>query len=61
MLAHRQVICVYMLIFQVSYGALERVLRALGAFYSKAGPDARVTDELRQQLLQDLDLAEKSV
>lgn len=50
-----------MLIFQVSYGALERVLRALGAFYSKAGPDARVTDELRQQLLQDLDLAEKSV
>ncbi|KAL9255369.1 Photosystem II D1 precursor processing protein PSB27-H2, chloroplastic-like protein [Drosera capensis] len=42
-----------------SYVELEKVIRSLANFYSKAGPSAPLSDEVKSEILTDLDIAEK--
>ncbi|CAA7026532.1 unnamed protein product [Microthlaspi erraticum] len=42
-----------------SYAELEKVIRALAAFYSKAGPSAPLPDEVKAEILDDLIKAEE--
>ncbi|XP_010457624.1 PREDICTED: photosystem II D1 precursor processing protein PSB27-H2, chloroplastic-like [Camelina sativa] len=42
-----------------SYAELENVIRALAKFYSKAGPSAPLPDEVKTEILDDLDKAEE--
>lgn len=41
-----------------SYRELEKVIRSLANFYSKAGPSASLSDEVKSEILHDLDIAE---
>lgn len=42
-----------------SYAELEKVIRALATFYSKAGPSAPLPDEVKTRILDDLNRAEE--
>ncbi|WCJ23766.1 photosystem II 11 kDa protein-related [Euphorbia peplus] len=42
-----------------SYVELEKVIRTLASFYSKAGPSAQLSDEVKTELLNDLNKAEE--
>lgn len=42
-----------------SYAELEKVIRALATFYSKAGPSAPLPDEVKAEILDDLNRAEE--
>ncbi|GAB2276855.1 hypothetical protein Dimus_011567 [Dionaea muscipula] len=42
-----------------SYVELERAIRSLANFYSKAGPSAQLSNEVKSKVLEDLDTAEK--
>lgn len=44
--------------FQESYEAIEKAIRTLSNFYSKAGPLATMTDEVKATILSDLKIAE---
>ncbi|KAB1214282.1 Photosystem II D1 precursor processing protein PSB27-H2, chloroplastic [Morella rubra] len=41
-----------------SYVELERAIRSLASFYSKAGPSAPLPEEVKSEILNDLDTAE---
>ncbi|KAF6147509.1 hypothetical protein GIB67_014648 [Kingdonia uniflora] len=41
-----------------SYAAIERAIRALASFYSKAGPSAALPEEVKSNILNDLNTAE---
>ena len=38
---------------------LEKAFRSLASFYAKAGPSAALSNEVKSEILQDLDNAEK--
>ncbi|CAO2832109.1 unnamed protein product [Amaranthus hypochondriacus] len=42
-----------------SYMELEKVIRSLASFYAKAGPSASLSDEVKTEILHDLDIAEQ--
>ncbi|XP_061993071.1 photosystem II D1 precursor processing protein PSB27-H2, chloroplastic [Rosa rugosa] len=42
-----------------SYVELEKAIRSLAGFYSKAGPSAPLPEEVKSEILRDLDTAEK--
>ncbi|KAL5849770.1 hypothetical protein ACOSQ3_007823 [Xanthoceras sorbifolium] len=42
-----------------SYAELEKAIRSLASFYSKAGPSASLTDEIKSEILDDLNTAEE--
>ncbi|XP_021747473.1 photosystem II D1 precursor processing protein PSB27-H2, chloroplastic-like [Chenopodium quinoa] len=42
-----------------SYVKLEEVFRSLARFYSKAGPSASLSDEVKSEILHDLDVVEE--
>ncbi|KAL8162689.1 hypothetical protein V2J09_014178 [Rumex salicifolius] len=42
-----------------SYIKLEKVIRSLASFYSKAGPSGVLPDEVKSDILHDLDVAEE--
>lgn len=44
--------------FQESYAAIEKAIRSLASFYSKAGPFATMTEEVKASILNDLKTAE---
>ncbi|XP_019056534.1 PREDICTED: photosystem II D1 precursor processing protein PSB27-H2, chloroplastic isoform X2 [Tarenaya hassleriana] len=44
-----------------SYAELEKVIRALATFYSKAGPSAPLPEEVKSEILDDLSRAEESL
>ncbi|XP_026421040.1 photosystem II D1 precursor processing protein PSB27-H2, chloroplastic-like [Papaver somniferum] len=44
-----------------SYMALEKAIRALAGFYSKAGPSAQLPEDVKLQILDDLNIAELSL
>ena len=44
---------------QESYIELENVIRSLASFYAKAGPSASLSDEVKTEILHDLDVAEQ--
>lgn len=44
-----------------SYVELEKAIRALAGFYSKAGPSASLPDDVKAQILNDLSAAEQSL
>ncbi|KAI3911993.1 hypothetical protein MKW98_010937 [Papaver atlanticum] len=44
-----------------SYMALEKAIRALAGFYSKAGPSAQLPEDVKLQILDDLNTAELSL
>ncbi|XP_043700519.1 photosystem II D1 precursor processing protein PSB27-H2, chloroplastic [Telopea speciosissima] len=41
-----------------SYVVLEKAIRSLASFYSKAGPSASLSEEVKSKILDDLDMAE---
>lgn len=41
-----------------SYAALERAIRSLAGFYSKAGPFAKLPEDVKRSILDDLSTAE---
>lgn len=43
---------------QESYVELEKAIRSLASFYSKAGPSAILPEEVKSEILKDLDTAE---
>lgn len=45
-------------VFQESYAAIEKAIRTLANFYSKEGPFATMTDEVKATILGDLKTAE---
>lgn len=45
--------------FQESYAELEKVIRALATFYSKAGPSAPLPDDVKNEILDHLKTAEE--
>ncbi|GER28479.1 photosystem II 11 kDa protein-related [Striga asiatica] len=44
-----------------SYVVLEKAIRSLAGFYSKAGPSATLPEEVKTEILRDLATAEKSL
>lgn len=40
---------------------LEKAFRSLASFYSKAGPSAALPEEVKSEILNDLDVAEESL
>lgn len=42
-----------------SYVELEKAIRSLAGFYSKAGPSAPLPEEVKSEILNDLDIAEE--
>ncbi|POO02172.1 Photosystem II Pbs [Trema orientale] len=42
-----------------SYVELEKAIRSLASFYSKAGPSAALPEEVKSEILKDLDTAEE--
>jgi hypothetical protein len=44
---------------QESYVELEKAIRSLAGFYSKAGPSAPLPEEVKSEILNDLDTAEE--
>ncbi|KAJ8766353.1 hypothetical protein K2173_022412 [Erythroxylum novogranatense] len=42
-----------------SYLELEKAIRSLASFYSKAGPSASIPEEVKSEILKDLDTAEE--
>lgn len=44
-----------------SYAMLEKAIRALASFYSKAGPSAPLPEEVKSEILSDLTTAEESL
>ncbi|KAL5541568.1 hypothetical protein UlMin_009278 [Ulmus minor] len=44
-----------------SYVVLEKAIRSLASFYSKAGPSAKLPEEVKSEILNDLDKAEESL
>ncbi|KNA19648.1 hypothetical protein SOVF_059370 [Spinacia oleracea] len=42
-----------------SYTELEKVFRSLARFYSKAGPSASLSDQVKSEILHDLDIVEQ--
>lgn len=44
---------------QESYVELVKVIRSLANFYSKAGPSAALPEEVKSEILKDLDTAEE--
>ncbi|KAK6117165.1 hypothetical protein DH2020_049044 [Rehmannia glutinosa] len=44
-----------------SYVMLEKAIRSLASFYSKAGPSATLPEEIRSEILSDLTTAEESL
>ncbi|XP_024017791.1 photosystem II D1 precursor processing protein PSB27-H2, chloroplastic isoform X2 [Morus notabilis] len=42
-----------------SYAVLEKAIRSLASFYSKAGPSAVLPEEVKSEILNDLDTAEE--
>lgn len=44
---------------QESYVELEKAIRSLASFYSKAGPSAPLPEEVKSEILNDLVTAEK--
>ncbi|CAA0843092.1 Photosystem II D1 precursor processing protein PSB27-H2- chloroplastic [Striga hermonthica] len=44
-----------------SYAMLEKAIRSLAGFYSKAGPSATLPEEVKTEILRDLATAEKSL
>lgn len=48
------------LLVQESYVMLEKAIRSLAGFYSKAGPSAPLPEEVKTEILSDLSIAEES-
>lgn len=48
------------IILQESYVMLEKAIRSLAGFYSKAGPSAPLPEEIKTEILSDLTTAEES-
>lgn len=48
-------------IAEESYAAIEKAIRALASFYSKAGPSASLSKEVKSSILDDLNTAEASL
>lgn len=46
---------------QESYVVLEKAIRSLASFYSKAGPSAALPEEIKSEILNDLNKAEESL
>lgn len=44
---------------QESYVVLEKAIRSLASFYSKAGPSATLPEEIKSEILSDLNKAEE--
>lgn len=44
---------------QESYAELEKAIRSLASFYSRAGPSAPLPEEVKSEILNDLDTAEE--
>lgn len=44
---------------QESYVALEKAIKSLAEFYSKAGPSALLPNEVKSRILDDLKMAEE--
>ncbi|GMN46693.1 hypothetical protein TIFTF001_015887 [Ficus carica] len=44
-----------------SYVVLEKAFRSLASFYSKAGPSAALPEEVKSEILNDLDVAEENL
>uniref|UniRef100_A0A803R8J0 Uncharacterized protein n=1 Tax=Cannabis sativa TaxID=3483 RepID=A0A803R8J0_CANSA len=44
-----------------SYVVLEKAIRSLASFYSKAGPSAAMPEDVKSEILNDLDTAEESL
>ncbi|KAH7522318.1 hypothetical protein FEM48_Zijuj07G0125800 [Ziziphus jujuba var. spinosa] len=44
-----------------SYVVLEKAIRSLASFYSKAGPSAALPEEIKSEILNDLNKAEESL
>lgn len=42
-----------------SYVELEKAIRSLASFYSRAGPSAQLPEEVRSEILNDLNTAEE--
>ncbi|GAB4843392.1 hypothetical protein Ancab_013354, partial [Ancistrocladus abbreviatus] len=42
-----------------SYVELEKAIRSLASFYSKAGPSAPLPEEVKSEILSDLEVAEQ--
>ena len=48
-------------LFQESYVALEKAIRSLASFYSKAGPFAMLPQDVKESILDDLSTAEANL
>jgi len=48
-------------LFQESYVALEKAIRSLASFYSKDGPFATLSQEVKEDILDDLSTAEANL
>lgn len=46
---------------QESYVMIEKAIRSLASFYSKAGPSASLPEDVRSEILSDLITAEESL
>lgn len=46
-------------LLQESYVELEKAIRSLASFYSRAGPSAQLPEEVRSEILNDLNTAEE--
>lgn len=44
---------------QESYVVIEKAIRTLAGFYSKAGPSAPLPEEVKSEIINNLDTAEK--
>lgn len=53
---YMSVLC--MVYLQESYVELEKAIRSLANFYSKAGPSAPLPEEVKSEILDDLNTAE---
>lgn len=49
------------LYLQESYVMLEKAIRSLASFYSKAGPSAPLPEEIKLEILDDLNKAEEAL
>ncbi|OVA05450.1 Photosystem II Pbs27 [Macleaya cordata] len=50
-----------LVVAEESYIALEKAIRSLASFYSKAGPSAQLPEEVKSNILEDLNTADASL
>lgn len=53
------ILCHLIYWMQESYVVLEKAIRSLASFYSKAGPSATLPEEIKSEILSDLNKAEE--